>query len=66
MAVEQHDSLSGDPRGVLEHEARDFLEGTIDGKHDEWYLLLSGGDAVRVELAPLEMREEQLGWGGGV
>ena len=66
VAVEQHDSLSGDPRGVLEHEARDFLEGTIEDQLDEWYLLLACGDAVRVELASLEVREEQLSWGGGV
>ena len=66
MAVEEHDSLTGDLRGVLEHEAGDFLEGTKEDQHDLRYLLLASGDAVRVELALLKVREEELGWGGGV
>ena len=66
MAVEQHDSLARDLRRVLEHEARDFLKGTVDGETDYEYLLLAGRDAVRVELALLEVREEELGWCGRV
>ena len=51
---------------MIEHEARDFLEGTKDGQQYMRYLLFAGRDAVRVELALLEVREEELGWGGRV
>ena len=66
MAVEEHDSLTGDLQSVIEHKARDFLEGTIDGQQYMRYLLFAGRDAVRVELALFEVREEELGWGGCV
>ena len=66
MSVEEHDSLTGDLQSVIKHEARDFLEGTIEGQPDKGYLLFAGSDAVRVELALLEVREEELGWGGRV
>ena len=51
---------------MLEHEACNFLESTIESEHDYWYLQLACRDAVRVELALLEVREEELGWGGRV
>ena len=66
MPVEQHDPLAGDLQCVLEHKARDFLKGTIDGQNDYGYLLFAGGDAVRVELAKLEVREEELGRGSRI
>ena len=66
MTVEQHDSFTRNLRSMLEHEACNFLESTIESEHDYWYLQLACRDAVRVELALLEVCEEELGWSGSI
>ena len=66
MTVEQHDSFTRNLRSVLEHEACNFLESTIESEHNYWYLQLACRDAVRVKFTLLEVCEEELSWGGSI
>ena len=66
MAVEQDHPLLRDRGGVLVYELGDFLEGTTEDYNRDEHLLLAALDAVRVHVASLHVREEQLSRGGGV